>query len=45
MTEYSLVEPNNMQRVKDSVNMSLTPALSFYKSVNITEPLMIIMLL
>jgi len=40
MTEYSLVEPNNMQRVKDSVNMSLTPRLEllqigkYYRTTN-----------
>lgn len=40
MTEYSLVESNNMQRVKDSVNISLTPGLEllqngkYYRSAN-----------
>ena len=40
MTEYSMVEPTNMQRIKDSVNISLTPGLEllqngkYYRSAN-----------
>ena len=40
MTEYALVESINMQRVKDSVNISLTPGIEllqsgkYYRSVN-----------